>query len=219
MDWQELRYWVALNLINPVIGARRANQVLQQFQNPQALFEAGSLAWQEAGLSERACAALAQPDWDKVDATLQWADQAGRGIIHLGQSGYPEQLSSIADPPVVLYYQGELTLLGRQQLAMVGSRNPTPLGYETAFELAASSARLGFTITSGMALGIDTASHRGALSVAGDTIAVAGTGIDRVYPNRNIELAEKIAEHGVLISEFPLGTKPLGRNFPIHCRL
>jgi DNA processing protein len=219
MDWQSLRYWVALNLLNPIIGTRRTIQLLQQFQQPQAIYEAGTHAWQQAGLSELACAALAQPDWHRVDATLQWADQAGHGIIHLGQPAYPEQLHRISDPPIVMFYQGNPALLARQQLAMVGSRNPTPLGYETAFDLAASSARLGFAITSGMAMGIDTAAHQGTLSVAGDTIAVAGTGLDRVYPSRNKELAAQIASNGLLISEFPLGTKPLGRNFPMRNRI
>jgi len=219
MDHNSTRYWLALNLLNSLIGARRAKQLLQQFNHPQALFEAGSLAWQSVGLSEQACAALAQPDWNKVDDTLLWADQPGQGIIHLGQSAYPESLSRISDPPLLLYYQGDNTLLGRQQLAVVGSRNPTPNGYETAFDLAASSAKLGFTITSGLALGIDAAAHRGALSVAGDTIAVAGTGLDLIYPRQNSALAEQIISDGVLISEFPLGTKPLGRNFPMRNRI
>jgi DNA processing protein len=219
MQKENLRYWLALNQLNPIIGARRANQLLQQFAQPQAIFEAGSLAWQSAGLSERACAALAEPDWRQVDATLLWAEQSGRGIVHLGHEQYPELLAQIADPPVVLFYQGNPQLLKRQQLAMVGSRNPTPLGYETAFDLAASSAKLGFTVTSGMALGIDAAAHYGTLSVAGDTIAVAGTGLDIIYPKRNKELAEQMSRDGLLVSEFPLGTKPLGRNFPLRNRI
>jgi DNA processing protein len=139
--------------------------------------------------------------------------------VHLGHEQYPELLAQIADPPVVLFYQGNPQLLKRQQLAMVGSRNPTPLGYETAFDLAASSAKLGFTVTSGMALGIDAAAHYGTLSVAGDTIAVAGTGLDIIYPKRNKELAEQMSRDGLLVSEFPLGTKPLGRNFPLRNRI
>jgi len=219
MDQSSMRYWVALNLLNPVIGARRANQLLQHFTNPQALFEAGAMAWQSVGLSELACTALAQPDWKAVDETLAWAEQTGQGFVRLGQSGYPESLSRISDPPVLLFYQGDPALLERQQLAMVGSRNPTPNGYETAFELAASSAKLGFTITSGLALGIDAAAHKGALSVGGDTVAVAGTGLDLIYPRENRHLAEQVKSDGVLISEFPLGTKPLGRNFPMRNRI
>jgi len=219
MDQTTARYWVALNQLNPVISARRANQLLQHFEQPQALFEAGTLAWQSLGLSELACSALAQPNWKAVDETLLWAEQPGQGFIHKGQSAYPDSLSCISDPPLLLYYQGDHALLERQQLAMVGSRNPTPNGYETAFDLAASSAKLGFTITSGLALGIDAAAHRGALSVAGNTIAVAGTGLDLIYPRQNIALAEQIKACGVLISEFPLGTKPLGRNFPMRNRI
>jgi len=219
MDQETMRYWVALNLLNPILGARRANQLLHHFNQPQAIFEAGSLAWQSLGLGEQACAGLAQPDWEQADATLLWAEQTGRGIIHIGQQGYPEQLSRISDPPILLFYHGDPSLLARQQLAMVGSRNPTPLGYETAFDLAASSAKLGFTITSGLALGIDAAAHQGTLSVAGDTIAVAGTGLDMIYPSKNSELAAQIKTDGLLISEFPLGTKPLGRNFPMRNRI
>ena len=219
MDYSSMRYWVALNHLNPVVGARRANQLLQYFNHPQAIFEAGSLAWQTLGLSELACKALATPDWGMVDKTLLWCEQPGHGLIILGQTNYPASLARISDPPVLLYYQGDPTLLARQQLAMVGSRNPTPIGYETAFDLAASSAKLGFTITSGLALGIDAASHQGALSVAGDTIAVAGTGLDRIYPRQNSGLAEQIKQNGLLISEFPLGSKPLGRHFPLRNRI
>jgi DNA processing protein len=219
MEQTQLRYWLALNLLNPVLGSRRACQLLKHFHDPQALFEAGSVAWQSIGLSELACSALSQPDWQAVDQALLWSEQPGHGILCLGQSDYPEMLSRIPDPPVLLFYQGQPGLLERQQLAMVGSRNPTPSGTETAFDLAASSAKLGFTITSGMALGIDTAAHQGALSVAGNTIGVAGTGLDRVYPSQNKGLAELIRNNGLLISEFPLGTKPLGRNFPMRNRI
>lgn len=219
MDNQDMRYWVALNLLNPVIGARRTHQLLQHFNDPQALFEAGSVAWQSLGLTELACAILAEPDWRAVDQTLLWSEQPGRGLVHLGQKDYPEPLARISDPPALLFYQGDLDLLGRQQLAVVGSRNPTPSGAETAFDLAASSAKLGFTITSGLALGIDSAAHQGALSVAGNTIAVAGTGPDLVYPAQNRALAQQIIDDGLLISEFPLGTRPLGRNFPMRNRI
>jgi len=215
----DLRYWLALNLINPILGARRANQLLQHFYNPQDIFEAGSLAWQALGLSERACDALAKPDWQAVDATMSWLEEDNHGVLCRDAVEYPTSLAEIADSPFMLFYKGDPTLFERQQLAMVGSRNPTRSGYETAFDLAAGAAKLGFTITSGMALGIDSAAHQGALSVQGTTIAVAGTGLDVIYPAKNRDLESQIEASGLIVSEFPLGTKPLGRNFPLRNRI
>jgi len=219
MEQQEQRYWIALNLINPIIGARRANQLLDYFVDPDHLFQAGTLAWQAFGLSELACTALARPDWDAVDKTLLWLELSRHGVLCRNEPGYPAYLAKISDPPLLLYFTGNPDLLERQQLAMVGSRNPTRNGYETAYDLSASAATLGFTITSGMALGIDSAAHHGALSVAGATIAVAGTGLDVTYPSKNKSLQETIEAQGLLLSEFPLGTKPLGRNFPLRNRI
>jgi len=128
-------------------------------------------------------------------------------------------LRQISDPPLLLYCEGNPELLSRPALAIVGSRSPTPSGSETAYAFAAQLARLGFVICSGMALGIDAAAHRGCLAVAGNTIAVVGTGLDRVYPARHAELLEQIRSQGVVISEFPLGTPPLGRHFPQRNRI
>lgn len=219
MEQEDLRYWIALNLINPIVGAYRANQLLDYFVEPHSLFQAGTLEWQKLGLSELACQALARPDWQSVDQTLQWLEQDGHGVLCQGSAGYPKVLAKITDPPVLLYYKGDAALLQRQQLAIVGSRNPTRNGFETARDLAASAALLGFVVTSGMALGIDTAAHQGALSVDGHTIAVAGTGLDVIYPSKNRNLESDIQRYGVVVSEFPLQTKPLGRNFPLRNRI
>ncbi len=219
MEQQELRYWLALNLINPILGARRANQLLQHFNNPQDLFEAGSLAWQALGLSELACKALAKPDWQAVDNTLLWLEDSQHGVLSRGEVSYPSSLAEISDSPFLLYYKGDLSIFERQQLAVVGSRNPTRSGYQTAYDLAAGAAKLGFTITSGMALGIDAAAHHGDLSVSGATIAVAGTGLDVIYPSKNRDLESQIESEGLIVSEFPLGTQPLGRNFPLRNRI
>jgi len=219
MEHEELRYWIALNLINPIIGARRANQLLQHFTHPQDLFEAGTLAWQALGLSALACEAMAKPDWSAVDSTQLWLETGHHGVICRDDPAYPPSLAEIPDSPFLLYFKGDSSFFDRQQLAMVGSRNPTRSGYETAYDLAAGAAKLGFTITSGMALGIDAAAHHGALSVGGATIAVAGTGLDVIYPNKNKDLEFKIESKGLIVSEFPLGTKPLGRNFPLRNRI
>ena len=133
--------------------------------------------------------------------------------------GYPTLLKQIADPPIALFLRGELALLDSPQLAIVGSRNPSGEGRRNAEEFAAYLARCGLTITSGMALGIDGASHRGALKADGKTLAVWGTGLDKVYPPAHRELAEEIAAHGLIVSEYAPGTPPLPHNFPRRNRL
>jgi DNA processing protein len=171
------------------------------------------------GLPEACTAELASPDWSGVDADLSWLAQDGNHLLQLGETGYPDLLSEIASPPPLLFVRGDATLLGDPQLAMVGTRNPTPGGRETAHAFAAHLARCGLAITSGLALGIDAESHRGALAAGGRTIAVMGTGLDRIYPARHRQLAHEIAESGALVSEFPLGTRVLPGNFPRRNRL
>lgn len=151
--------------------------------------------------------------------TLVWLEQPHHQIVVYTDPQYPTQLRSVADAPLLLYVHGDVQLLSSPQLAIVGSRNPTPSGADTAHAFAASLAQIGLTITSGMALGIDAAAHRGALSVGGTTIAVAGTGLDRVYPARHRELAHEIAERGALVSEFALGAPPRREHFPQRNRL
>ena len=140
-------------------------------------------------------------------------------MIPLTDDAYPALLREIADPPLVLYAHGNPELLRQTQLAIVGSRNPTPLGRETAFDFASSLAHRGFTITSGMALGIDAAAHQGALNANRATIAVAATGLDIVYPRTNQRLADDIVDAGVIISEFAIGTPPRREHFPRRNRI
>lgn len=140
-------------------------------------------------------------------------------LLPLSHKEYPELLKQISDPPPLLYLRGRSSLLDRPQLAMVGSRQMSPQGRENAFALASELAAAGFTVTSGLALGIDTASHRGALSVKGDTIAVLGTGVDRVYPQANKPLFTQIADEGLLVSEFALGSEPRRHSFPLRNRV
>jgi len=214
-----LRHYVALNLIHPYIGARRAHRLLKKFGDIEGLFSAGEEQWRSVGLPERAIAQLAQPEWQKVDAVFSWLDAPNRHLLLYGNAAYPALLTHIADPPLLLYAEGEPALLSRPQLAMVGSRHPTPSGDETAYMLAAALAKLGFVIVSGMALGIDAAAHRGALSANGKTVAVMGTGLDLIYPSRHQALAEQITQTGCLLSEYPLGTQALGRHFPMRNRI
>ena len=150
---------------------------------------------------------------------IAWLAEPNHHLITLSDPRYPPLLREIADPPAVLYVIGDPDLLSATQLGIVGSRNPTPGGSETAHAFASYLTQSGLTITSGLALGVDAAAHRGALAVGGKTIAVAGTGLDRVYPARHRELAHEIAGQGALISEFSLGTPALPSNFPRRNRI
>ena len=167
---------------------------------------------------EVADALLREPDPAAMEAALAWADEDGNQLLTLADAAYPQSLLEIADPPPVLYVKGNLA--ARPALAMVGSRAPTAQGEANAKAFAESLAAAGLTIVSGLAQGIDAAAHRGALAVeGGSTIAVIGTGIDRIYPASNAALAREIADKGAILSEFPLGTPPARWNFPRRNRL
>lgn len=211
----ELHYWLAL-LHAPGVGPHTFASLLSSHKTPEYLFEKGGDSLSDAGLRRY----LSAPDWEAVEQDLEWASVAGREIITLADPGYPERLRLIADPPPLLFVIGNAALLKEMQLAMVGSRNPTAIGRETAREFARHLAGVGLTITSGLALGIDAASHSGALESGGTTIAVLGTGPDRVYPARHKELAHAIIEgDGLLVSEFAPGTPPMAPNFPRRNRI
>ena len=154
-----------------------------------------------------------------IDYDLEWLEQQNNGVLTFNDTNYPSQLKEIADPPPVLFVRGNPDLLSLPQIAIVGSRNPSALGEETAFNFAKTLSHYGFVITSGLALGIDGASHRGALNAKGYTVAVAGTGLDRVYPARHKELATEIVNTGVMISEFPPGTTAKANHFPRRNRI
>lgn len=162
---------------------------------------------------------LHAPDWRRVEDDLAWLERPGNHLLLLDDSRYPPLLRQIHQPPPLLFICGDPACLQLPQLAMVGARNPTPSGRETAWQFAAHLAGGGLAITSGLALGIDAAAHQGALAGGGRTIAVMGTGLDRVYPAKHHELAHAIAERGALVSEFPVGTPALAENFPRRNRL
>ena len=203
----------------PGLGPIRAAGLLAQFGAPGAVRAAGRSELTARGVPEAAAEFLLHPDADRIEADLAWARQPGNHVVPLTSPDYPDLLREIAAAPVVLFVRGEPDVLGLPQLAVVGSRNPTPAGRETAHEFAAFLARAGLVITSGLALGIDAASHRGALAAAGTTIAVCGTGTDRVYPSRHRDLAHEIATHGALVSEFPPGTPARREHFPQRNRI
>ncbi len=215
----DLRYWLALHR-TPGLGAISFQRLLAQFSSPREFFALPA--------SERRCALplppagrafLAAPAWDKVEPDLRWAEDESHHILTLHDPAYPRLLKEIADPPPLLFVRGNPALLSRPQLAIVGSRNPSTGGRSLAEDFAFSLCRFGLVITSGMALGIDAASHRGALRAKGETIAVAGTGPDRIYPARHRSLARAIVAQGAIISEFSSGTPALPGNFPRRNRI
>ena len=191
-------------------------QLLTQFSDPEALFLAPSKVKE---ISSQVQKALFEPDWGLVEKDLAWLEQDNRHVVTIQDPRYPELLKQIADPPSLLFVQGDVALLSQWQIALVGSRNPSASGADTAYEFAHYLAQGGITISSGLAIGIDAAAHKGALAAGGKTVAVVGTGLDRVYPAKHRALAHDIADTGAIVSEFALGTPPKAENFPRRNRI
>jgi len=210
--------WATLQLSG--IAPRPLAELLRAFGSPEAVL-AATPAKRRAALSETATARAlgTTPDRERLVRTLAWLAESGASLVAWDDPDYPPAFLEIGDPPPVFYCLGRRDLLTRPTLAIVGSRNATPQGCADAQAFAAALSAAGLTIASGLALGIDAAAHRGALMHPGSSIAVVGTGLDRVYPARNRDLAHALAERGALISEFAPGTPPLKENFPRRNRL
>ena len=238
MESAELKAWLRLTLC-PGVGNGTARKLLATFGSVQAIFEQSAATLKELGSVKLSNAiALQPPSLDELLKTTQDWLAAGndRHIAVLGDARYPLELLNIEDPPLMLYMLGALANIaqtatnlvatsvtsftqGQLLLAIVGSRNPTPQGEVSARQFARAFAEAGVCVVSGMALGVDGAAHEGALQGGGTTIAVVGTGLDRVYPKKHLNLAHRIAQQGLIISEFPLGTPPLTGNFPKRNRI
>ena len=237
MDHDELGAWLRLTLTLG-IGNGAARRLLARFGLPQAIFQQTEAALQLCVPGAQAKALREIPQgWEALwQTTAQWLANAApqgpaRAIVSLGDLRYPQALLDTEDPPLLLYLMGPASLLQHQPfpsdrcLAVVGSRNPTAQGAENARLFARALCGAGLTIVSGLALGVDAAAHEGALEAATSagtmaaTIAVVGTGLDRVYPRKNLDLAHRIAAHGLIVSEYPLGTPPLPGNFPKRNRI
>jgi len=204
----------------PGVGPARFARLLEHFGSAAAVFAADRAEWGCLDLPGAALDYLSAPDWRRVEADLIWLEQSGNHLLALADPRYPPLLRQIAYPPPLLFVHGDPNCLRTPQLAIVGTRNPTPLGRETAHRFAQHLAEVGMLVASGLALGIDTAAHQGALaSSTGRTIAVMGTSLDRVYPAKNRDLAHAIAERGALVSELPTGTPAVAGNFPQRNRL
>lgn len=213
-----LEGWLRLSLAKGV-GPASQRTLLAAFGLPEQVFATARTAIVSVVGPAVADQLLAEPDQAMIAKTLAWAQTPGNHVLTLADPSYPQALLQIPDPPVLLYATGDPDVLQQPAVAIVGARSATPQGIANAEAFARSLGEAGLTIVSGLALGIDTAAHRGALASGGPTIAVIGTGADRVYPARNRELAHAIAGQGVILSEFPLGTAPLPHNFPKRNRL
>lgn len=223
IDRDEIAAWIRL-LESPGIGRDSARKLLAAFGSPQAAFDASTAARREivgSGAANALGASSSAVD-AQIALTHQWLAEAAverRSVVALSDPLYPPLLLEAADPPLLLYTQGSPELLAHDSIAVVGSRNPTPQGTENARAFSRHLSNAGLTIVSGLALGIDGAAHAGGLEGDASTIAVVGTGLDRVYPRRHHDLAHRIASSGLIISEFPLGTVPRSENFPIRNRI
>lgn len=232
MERDELAWWLRLQL-TPGIGNASARKLLAAFGLPAQLFgqSISSLREVVSGLQAQALQQVPSGFEEALDTAWNWllADTRHRRVLVLGDSAYPESLLNIEDPPPMLYAMGHEAAFMPGALdtllcvAIVGSRNPTPQGAANAREFGHALAQAGLTVVSGLALGVDGAAHQGALERAGDasiaTIAVVGTGLDRVYPKQNAALARQIVNQGLLLSEYPLGTPPMAAHFPQRNRI
>ncbi len=212
--------WLALAL-TPGLGPTKARRVIEFFGSVQALFQASLTELEAAGLRAVSAQSLGTGrSMELAQDELGKAAAADARIVGLDDPGYPTQLKQIYDPPLILYVRGDETVISQPGIALVGTRHPTPYGSGMAERLACDLAARGLVIFSGMARGIDTAGHRGAIAAKGKTVAVWGTGVDVVYPKENTRLVEQIlALGGAVISEFPIGTFPAPQNFPIRNRI
>jgi DNA processing protein len=212
--------WIALTL-TPSLGPTRSRKLVEHFGSPEAVFHASLTELEGAGLQAVSAQAIATgKSAELAREELASAKEAGITVLSIEDLQYPPRLKEIYDPPLILYVRGDPEALTRPGIAMVGTRHPTPYGSGMAERLACDLAAQGLVIISGMARGVDTASHRGAISAKGKTVAVFGTGVDVIYPKENTRLSEQIlALGGALISEFPLGTFAAPQNFPIRNRI
>jgi DNA processing protein len=213
-----LASWLQLAL-TPGIGAPTLRRLLGDFGLPENVIGAGR-AQLEGYLPGTVIEAMHSTGVARaVEQALAWAQAPAHAVVTLADATYPKLLLEIPDPPPLLYCNGRVDLLNRPSLAVVGSRNATPQGVRNAEQFARAFSEAGLTIVSGLALGIDAAAHHGGLAEVGSTVAVLGTGIDRIYPAQNHALAESIAAQGLLVSELPLATPSLRQNFPRRNRL
>jgi DNA processing protein len=219
LSQEEELHWLALRLV-PGLGTRKSGQLIERFRTAPAVFRSSRQELEAAGIPGGVAQSI-ESGCSFEDAAIQQQKmlETGTTLVAISDPRYPPKLREIFDPPVVLFARGRIELLGSLMLGVVGTRRPTSYGTAVAERLAADLARAGLTIVSGMARGIDTAAHKGALSVGGNTVAVLGCGVDVVYPSENRRLGEELSEKGLIVSEFPMGAPAYPQNFPIRNRI
>ncbi len=201
------------------LDAKQALRLISKFGCIDAVVSASYRSLAAAGINEVAAQRILRPNRESIECALRWLDQKNHHLLPFTAADYPQLLSEIANPPAVLYLEGQPAALHLPLLAIVGSRNPTSGGTRNAYQFSQHLSRHGFAIASGLAQGIDTAAHEGALAANATTVAFLGHGIDRIYPRQNIQLARRIVEAGALVSEYPLGSPPRPEHFPARNRL
>ena len=214
----EKSLWISLNNIHG-IGSQTFCLLLKTFGNPSNIYAASFKQLKEVVSENIATEIIKGVDEDILKEPLHWLSQSNNHLVTLADQHYPKALLEISDPPALIYAKGNLAMLNQPSIAIVGSRNASVQGEKNAEAFAQGLSGYGLCIVSGLALGIDGAAHRGALKANGATIAVVGTGLDIVYPAQHRDLAHQIAEHGLIISEFPLGTSSKPQNFPRRNRI
>ncbi|HCT64614.1 MAG TPA: DNA-protecting protein DprA [Lachnospiraceae bacterium] len=216
---EDIKYWLWLSSVDEV-GPVRARALLEKFGGPEAVWSAGlkQLSWVD-GIGEKVAEKImASKNDDILNKSIEKVKKYNAKIVTLYNSNYPELLKNTHSAPILLYMNGEL-VRNEATVSVVGSRNATQYGLRTAYNLAFQLARKGITVVSGMARGIDTAAHKGALDAGGRTIAVLGCGLDIVYPYENKDLMNRIINSGAVVTEYPIGTAPDAKHFPRRNRI
>lgn len=215
---ESLYHWLVA-IRAPGLAGKKLIDALEAAGSISDLVDSNARQLQRLGLGDASISAITQPDTALIEADLSWLSAGRRMLITWESEKYPALLRRIPSPPAALFVEGDADLLWQPQLAMVGSRNPSRGGLEHAKAFSAEFCRMGVSITSGLASGIDASAHEAALNCSGSTIAVTGTGLDRVYPASSARLADRIRETGALVSELPLGSPPLRSHFPSRNRI
>ena len=220
MDLDHSLSWLALRL-TPGLGARLMGKLLRQFGGPEEIFRASLTELEGCQLPAAAAQAVfGKSAFRDAEKELAEVRKAGIRLVTWDETEYPRLLTQIYDPPPLLYVRGNVEVLGRHAISMVGTRRPTPYGNQITERLARDLAERGLVIVSGLARGIDSSAHRGACAATrGGTIGVLGSGIDVIYPKENRKLFEEVEKRGAIVTEFPLGTHPAPENFPVRNRI
>jgi DNA processing protein len=216
---EDIQFWLGLTRLEG-LGVRGAHKLIEHFSSPRAVYTASLTELESCAIPAHVAQAIfAQTGLKEAERELEAAGKAECRLLSFASDDYPPLLRQIPDAPLVLYVRGNAKVLAQHAVAIVGTRHPTAYGTQVAHRLARDLAERQLVIVSGLARGIDSAAHHGALEAKGRSVAVFGSGVDVVYPSENKRLAEKIIETGAVVSEFPLGTAPTPENFPIRNRI